>query len=219
MPWLRQRLRAVNANATDLARHLELPPARVYEMIKGQRQFQPREIEKAAVFLKIGEEQLLDLIAGRADASDITIDDVRTLPWANASGMSVPLLRATLAPHGRWLLHIKKEEGKVSQPEFVRFSEKSFAIVVQDECNSPVYRVRDRILIDPESPLCLGDDVVLVSDTDFHDVDEVHVIPGRLTKVNEAAWTLTQYAHADERSLSRRQFPGAWKIVSRFMSD
>src|SRR3546814_20884241 len=94
MPWLRQRLRAVDATASDLARHLEVPPARVYEMIKGQRQFQPHEIAKAASFLKIGEGQFLKLIEGKLEAKDVTIDDVTALPWANTDVTSVPLLRS-----------------------------------------------------------------------------------------------------------------------------
>jgi SOS-response transcriptional repressor LexA len=219
MPWLRHRLRAVNASATDLARHLERPPARVYEMIKGQRQFQPHEIAKAAFFLKIGEAQLLELIEGRVDAKDVAINSVNALPWANVSETSVPLLRTTLAPHGRWLLHVTNEEGDVIRPDFTRFSVTAFAIVVQDERNSPVYHARDRILIDPESSVSPGDDVVLSSVADLDTREEVHVIPGQLKKMSEASWSLKQYANADERSFSKRQFPSAWKIVSRFMPD
>jgi hypothetical protein len=217
MPWLRQRLRAVHANATDLARHLEIPPARVYEMIKGQRQFQPHEIAKAASFLKIGESQLLKLIEGAIDAREIGIDDANSVPWSNVSHLSVPLLRATLAAHGRWVLHLGREEGRVVRPEFARFSSTAFAIVVQDECNRPVYRARDRILIDPESPVSPGDDVVLSSESKIDAQETLHVIPGQLANMTEATWTLKQYANDVDRSFSRRQFPSAWKIISRFM--
>src|ERR1700754_3762015 len=159
MPWLRQRLRAVNATATDLARHLEIAPARVYEMIKGQRQFQPREIEKVASFLKIGEAQLIKLIKGRVDSDDVSINTGNAVPWTNVNERSVQLLRTTLAPHGRWLLHVAKSE-RLRRPDLTRFSVDAFAIVVQDERNNPVFRARDRILIDPKSPVSPGDDVV-----------------------------------------------------------
>jgi plasmid maintenance system antidote protein VapI len=213
MPWLRQRLRAVNATATDLARHLEIAPARVYEMIKGQRQFQSREIEKVASFLKIDEPQLVKLIKGRVDVDDVSISTANAVPWTNVNEKSVRLLRTTIAPHGRWLLHGAISERK--RPELTRFSVVAFAIVVQDDGNSPVFRARDRVLIDPEISVAPGDDVVLssVGDIDIH--EDMYVIPGLLTKMTESAWSLKQYAGISERTFSKRQFPSAWKIVSR----
>jgi hypothetical protein len=184
-------------------------------MIKGQRQFQPREIEKVASFLKIGEEQLVKLIKGRVQVEDVSIDTVNAVPWTNVSERSVRLLHTTLAPHGRWLLHVAKSE-RARRPELTRFSVLAFAIVVQDERNNPVFRARDRILIDPKSPVSPGDDVVLSSVGDVEMWEDMYVIPGLLTKMSEATWSLKQYAGISERSFSKRQFPSAWKIVSRF---
>src|SRR3546814_749455 len=103
------------------------------------------------------------------------------------------------------------------RPDFIRFSMTAFAIVVQDECNSPVYRARDRILINPESPVTPGDDVVLGSGNDLLTLDELHLIPGQLTKMTATGWSLTQYADGHQRPFPIEQFPMAWKIVSRFM--
>jgi hypothetical protein len=128
-----------------------------------------------------------------------------------------PFSRATLASSGRWLLHVAKEQTAMTRSGFIRFSITAFAIVIQDERNSPVYRARDCILIDPESPVHTGDDVVPSSVTDFDTQEEPHVIPGHLGKFSEATWSLKQYANGYERSFSRRQFPSAWKIASRFM--
>lgn len=216
MPWLRPRLRAVNATASDLARHLDLPPVRVYEMIKGQRRFQPNEIAKAASFLKIGEDQLIGLIEGQLDADEVGIDDVTALPWAIATKMPVPLMRATLLSHGFWMLHVKEETGAVARVGLVHFPAAAFAIVVQDEHNSPVYRARDCILIDPETPVSPGDDVILSNVITVAAGDMAEVIPGQLTKVSEAAWSLRQYAIGAERAFPKARLPSAWKIVSRF---
>src|SRR3546814_7936949 len=79
-------------------------------------------IAKAASFLKIGEGQFLKLIEGKLEAKDVTIDDVTALPWANTDVTSVPLLRTTLGPHGRWLLHVSRTEGAMVRPDFIRFS-------------------------------------------------------------------------------------------------
>ncbi len=217
MPWLRPRLRAVNATASDLARHLELPPVRVYEMIKGRRKFQPGEIAKAASFLKIGEAQLLRLIEGKAGADDVGIDDVSALPWSAAGETTPPLIRTTLSSQGFWILHVKEEFGAADRPDLIPLPPTAFAIVVQDEHNSPVYRARDCILIDPELPVNPGDDVVLSNVTTIATDSRAEVIPGQLTNMNEAAWSLRQYAVGVERTFSKAQLPGAWKIISRFV--
>src|SRR3546814_17432876 len=75
------------------------------------------------------------LIEGKLEAKDVTSDDVTALPWANTDVTSVPLLRTTLGPHGRWLLHVSRTEGAMVRPDFIRFSMTAFAIVVQDERN------------------------------------------------------------------------------------
>ncbi len=218
MPWLRQRLRAVNANATALARHLKIPPSRVYEMINGQRQFQAHEIPLAAMFLKIGEASLLKLIDGSLDTRDISINSMpMAVPWTNVGGDSVPLLRATLSLHDRWMVHAAEEQGALLQPDPYRFSPAAFALVVQDERNSPVYRAQDRILIDPESLAIVGNDVVLSSATAWDEHKELHVIAGRLEGASDEAWSLRQYATQQVRSYARKQFPRAWKIVGRFI--
>ena len=53
MKWLKPLILKVGKKPIDLARHLGLPPTRVYEMQRGKRQFQPREIPLAAAFLKL----------------------------------------------------------------------------------------------------------------------------------------------------------------------
>lgn len=218
MPWLRQRLRAVNATSADLARHLRIPPARVYEMIKGQRQFQPHEIAAAASFLKIGEGQFRRLIDGDIAAEEVSIDGEAAVPWADRNGLAVPMLRATLGPHGRWLLHVADSVGALARPDFIRFSMTAFAIVVQDDRNNPVYRARDRILVDPETPVSPGDDVVLSTGSVAPSPAFPQLILGQLTKANETAWSLKQYGNGYERPFPIVQFRNAWKIVSRFMS-
>lgn len=216
MPWLRPRLRAVNATASDLARHLGLPPVRVYELIKGRRRFQPGEIEKAASFLKIGEPQLLGLIEGRLSADDVGIDDVAALPWASSEGTALPLLRASLAPLGFWTLHVKDEFAAAPRPDLIVFPTAAFAVVVQDEHNSPVYRARDCILIDPRIPVAPGDDVALSNVAMIVAGSTPEIIAGQLTKMSDVAWSLRQYAVGVERTFSRTQLPSAWKIISRF---
>ncbi len=218
MPWLRQRLRAIDATATDFARNLEIAPARVYEMIKGQRQLQAHELPKAATFLRISEACLIELLGGRIEAKDVSINaTTEALPWASTAEKPVPLLFATLATNGRWLLRAPQEGRPGPREDFIRFPVTAFAIVVQDERNSPVYRVADRILVDPESVALAGDDVVLSSANTLNDHRDLHVIPGHLERTSETAWFIRQYAIGQEHPYAKRQFPSAWKIVGRFM--
>lgn len=216
MPWLRPRLRAVNATASDLARHLDLPPVRVYEMINGKRKFQPGETEKTASFLKISEDQLVALIEGRIDADDVSIGEVSAIPWTNDTGQTALLMRATISSHGFWTLHVQGDWDEKIHPMLAVFPSTAFAIVVQDERNNPVYRARDCILIDPNLPVSPGDDVVLSSVTSLDSTHLPKVVAGQLTKMSETAWSLKQYAIGTERVFSRLRLPAAWRIVSRF---
>lgn len=65
MQWLRQRLRQIEKSPADFARWLDIPPPRVYEMLKGRRRLQQGEIAKAAQFLGISEAEILALAEGR----------------------------------------------------------------------------------------------------------------------------------------------------------
>jgi hypothetical protein len=51
MGWLKRRLKDIGRKPIDLARFLGLPPARAYEMLKGERYIQPNEIDRVARFL------------------------------------------------------------------------------------------------------------------------------------------------------------------------
>jgi hypothetical protein len=69
MQWLRQRLTQIEKSPADLARWLEIPPPRVYEMLKGRRRLQQGEIGKTAQFLKMPEADVLALVEGRPPKS------------------------------------------------------------------------------------------------------------------------------------------------------
>lgn len=65
MQWLRQRLQQIEKTPADLARWLEIPPPRVYEMLKDRRRLQQGEIGKTAQFLGMAEADVLALVEGR----------------------------------------------------------------------------------------------------------------------------------------------------------
>src|SRR3546814_11854314 len=103
------------------------------------------------------------------------------------------------------------------RPDFIRFSMTAFAIVVQDERNSPVYRARDRVLINPESPVTPGDDVVLGSGNALLTLDALHLIPGQLPTMTANGGSLTHYVDGHPRLFPRQQFPLDWKSIRRFI--
>ena len=66
MKWIKERLDEVGRRPIELSRALGLPPARVYEMIKGIRRVQPDEIGRMAAFLEWPETHLVAMIDGLA---------------------------------------------------------------------------------------------------------------------------------------------------------
>src|SRR5262245_30848786 len=66
MKWIKDRLDEIHRRPIELSRWLDLPPARVYEMIKGIRRIQPHEIGRVAAFLDWPETHVVALLDGRA---------------------------------------------------------------------------------------------------------------------------------------------------------
>ncbi len=66
MKWIKERLDEIGRRPIELSRALDLPPARVYEMIKGVRRIQPNEIGRVAAFLDWPESHVVAMIDGRA---------------------------------------------------------------------------------------------------------------------------------------------------------
>jgi hypothetical protein len=211
MNWLKSRLMEAGRKPIELARHLGIPPSRVYEMLKGERKIQPREIPKVASFLSLSPAQLVVLMAGGNG-----IQVASTTP--TDAGLEGPLtvLRANRNQlNGEWTVY-KDKAGEVTRPDFMAYAPRAFAITVVDDANSPVYRVRDKVLVDPDTPIGIGDDCLLVSD--FVEGSGASALLGRLVKDDEKYWTLQQYNVDKPVKAPKSRCFAAHAVTGRYIS-
>jgi len=219
MDWLKPRLKSLGRTGAAFARALDIPKSRVYEMQNGTRRLQPQEIAPAARFLEISEPELLALLDGRT-ISAIEMQTIRGnvetigTPTRETQFQNIPnlaLYRSSPAERGAegiWMLYDERA-GEVERPEFLKFSKSAFAVRVLDNDNMPVYRKRDVLLVDPDSPAIEGDDCIFTGQL------PAEAVAGELVRETPSLWIVHQYAIKGERELPKSAFPYAWPIVSR----
>jgi hypothetical protein len=212
MTWMKERLTEVGKRPIDLARHLNIPPSRVYEMLKGERRIQPREIPLIATFLNMTSQQ----IVGHLNVTDAT----PPVPVFSADAPLGPLVvwRGARGGDGGWIV-FNEVAGEVARQDFLAFSKSAFATMVIDALNEPVYRVRDRIVIDPASPCAIGDDCFLMNAPEtVKPGDGTPAIMGRLVKEEAQHWQLEQYASPGKPIRVPKSKCGAcFPIVGRYL--
>lgn len=125
--------------------------------------------------------------------------------WKTAAGAAV----------GRGVFMLVQEKaGEVERPDFLEFAGKAFAIKVIDRENEPVYRLRDRVLVNPDDPVMEGDDCLF---GDLKPPPGAESVIGRLIRSTPTLWIIEQYAAKGERELPRKKYPNAWPLVGRYI--
>jgi hypothetical protein len=212
MLWLKKAISDAGKRPIDLARYLHLPPARVYEMLKGERRIQPREIPLIATFLNVPPQQ----IVGHLNVTD----DIPAGPALSSDSPLGPLVvwRGARSGEGGWIVY-NEIAGEVARPEFLAFSKLAFATMVIDALNEPVYRVRDRVLVDPGRPVAAGDDCFLMNPVESVQPGEgTAACIGRLIKEEAQAWVLEHYtAPGKPIKALKAKFAACYPIVGRYL--
>lgn len=223
MNWLKQRLNELGITGADFGRAIGVPKARVYEMQRGDRRLQPKEIGPAARTLKWTEAELVARLEGRTPAADtrgrsLEADILQRIPLRRDDAGLTALVVYRTAPgergrSGDFMLRAERV-GEVVRPEFLRFSEKAFAAKVLDDRNAPAYRRRDLVLVDPDSPPIEDEDCLFTADPAAP--DGAGSVIGCLISSTATCWKIRQYGTRGERELPRAEFPNAWPIVGRY---
>ena len=200
--WLRKRLTVLKKKPNELARALDIAPARLYEIMRGVRYVMPSEIEPMASFLKLSRAQLLAAIKG----SDIdTIEQLQLdwgTPWQDVNGSAIPLRSAAL-DGGYWAI------SATASIALLQFGPRAFCVRVLDENNAPAYHIGDVILIDPERPVGIGQDVLLCNET--------RALLCTYLGRHGARHKVKQQADRIARFLDAKEWPDSWRVVSRYM--
>lgn len=223
MDWLKPRLQALGISAAAFGRALGLPKSRVYEMQRGDRRFQPEEIATAARLLQWTEAELLARIEGRnptagtnGEYHEVDISSIRPLRQGATPPPPLVIYRTAQREGGRqgdFMLYAEKA-GETDRPEFLRFSGKAFAARILDDKNSPAYRRRDLVLVDPDTPPIEGEDCLFVGNP--NDPKGSDSVLGCLVSSTATKWITRQYGIKGDRELPKADFPNAWPIVGRY---
>lgn len=95
--------------------------------------------------------------------------------------------------------------------------ERAFAFYVQDDAAEPYYDRGDRVLVNPDMPLVVGKDVLLLADPDAEGRQKG--ILCRLLAISAEKWTVRRFTREKEtfvprsHHLSRKEWPLAHRVV------
>lgn len=219
MDWIRERLRELGKSGAEFGRALGVPKARVYEMQKGARKLQPDEIGPAARFLDMTEADVVARLEGRrAPRRDHNVATGGKEPLRRNGNPIAPLVIFKTVPvhKGRQdgFMIFAQQVGECERPEFLRFSERAFAARVLDDANDPVYRRRDLVLVDPDTPPIDGEDCLFTDDPTA--ITGAFGLLGRLIRSTGTCWYVRQYGAKTDRELTKSAYPNAWPISGRY---
>jgi transcriptional regulator with XRE-family HTH domain len=124
--------------------------------------------------------------------------------------------RAVPYPAGRLggFVILREKEGEVPRPAHLMHQIKAFAFKVIDAANSPVYKPRDTLLVDPDTAAIAGDDCLFADGIDEPQGSVAFV--GYYLRSTPTLWIITQYGSKGEIELPKVEFPHAWPIVGRY---
>ncbi len=224
---VRERREALGMNQLELSRAVaaaggSLSQAQISGLEAGTVK-RPRALPELASALQTTVEWLLESKARATAASqtqrnshDIDITMRRALRQGDTPPAPLVLYRTVHLDKGRggdFMLSVQPA-GEVERPDFLRYSLKAFAVKVLNEANNPAYRVRDVVLIDPDSAAIESEDCCFTGDVNSTG-GAVSVI-GCLVSSTATCWKVRQYAVKGERELLKSEFPNAWPIVGRY---
>lgn len=127
-----------------------------------------------------------------------------SLMWRSSLGEGIE--------QGGFMLNAKRGRS-VPRPAYLADDDKAFCFKVIGRENEPVYRLRDRLWVNPDEPLDEGEDCLFLKDPD--NIEGGHAIIARLVRIADRLWTIVQHADRSERAISRREWKHAWVIVGR----
>lgn len=188
--------------------------------IEGGTVKRPRALPELAISLKVPQEELLHgntIAAGQTQSSDH--ESVTGTPVHRVALEMAPeaLILFRSAPGGRSggeTLIYKERAGLVPRPDFLRYAKEAFASTVADDLNSPAYRTRDTVLVDPTHPAVVGDDCMFVRDKT---ANPMITVSAHLVKITATNWTVHNYSGKQrDYDLPRADFHEAWRIVGRY---
>jgi len=136
-----------------------------------------------------------------------------------ADGQLPPLLIwftaiANGGTHGGWVLNANRVVDESPRSASYAHALKAFQAEVIDSKNSPVYKLRDIITVNPELQVQPEDDVLCTNDP--HQPQGAPALLGCLKRQTSSEWVIAQYGNLKEEiRLPKADWPNAWRVVER----
>jgi phage repressor protein C with HTH and peptisase S24 domain len=172
MKWIKERLDEIGRRPIELSRALGLPPARVYEMIKGVRRVQPDEIGRMAAFLDWPENHLVAMIDGRATSKAGSRSAKTAKPAASRVALTseaarlgqpdIPVWAAAQAGDDGALILVPDPVDYIFRSERMRGVRNPFAFQIVGSSMSPALEHGDQVVINPALLVRPGVDCVFI---------------------------------------------------------
>jgi len=220
MKWIKERLDEVGRRPIELSRALGLPPARVYEMIKGIRRVQPDEIGRMAAFLDWPETHLVAMIDGRATskaghrtqkAAKPAGPSVRVTSEAARSGQpDIPVWAAAQAGEDGALILVPDPVDYIYRSERMRGVRNPFAFQIVGSSMSPALEHGDQVVINPALLVRPGVDCVFIQQQ--RDGTFLALVK-RLLRQTADHWHVRQYDPRRDFDLAKKKWSRAHVVA------
>jgi phage repressor protein C with HTH and peptisase S24 domain len=160
LEWMENRLKQIRRRPIDLAKHLDIAPPRVYELLSGKRKIQNDEMEPTAEFLEWPLQVITDLVSGKPPEEVVPLAgsaaSVAELPRNIPIRAAAPLgnerekfiLGTTIVDHAR---------------RFPRLTGRTdvFGVLIQTDEMSPWRELGQLVMFEQNRPPREGDYVVI----------------------------------------------------------
>ncbi len=222
MEWLTERLREIGRKPIELARHLGLPPARVYEMQRGQRRLKTSEIPATAAFLGWPVDLLLAAMNGRAapgggraageprearrgGLAEPPRQPMIAVPFA-AGRPDLPIWASAEAGDDGAIVITPDPIDYIHRPGHMASVRDPYGFIVVGSSMSPALEDGDLVIVNPVLRPRAGADCVFI-----HDQPDgaMKALVKRLVRPTADSWKVRQFSPPRDFDLSRRKWPRA----------
>lgn len=206
LKWLAEQLRRPGYSQAGLARYMSLDPAAITRMLKSRRAIKTTEVPLITAYLG-AEPKTLDQVPTIGPAIDVrsvvTKDNPLLVYRSESVGRGPEML----------LIIYKEVIAEAARPEGLKRAKRAFAFEQSTGEMSPVFEIRDILLVDPDRPARPIDNVLLVKSEDG---DKISGLVRRLEALTPSSCTVRVYQPKPATVELKRADWQIWPIVGSY---
>lgn len=202
-PWIDARLKDLGKSKAGLARALGVGPARINEIVSGERRIQLGEVDPLARFLEWPGQAVIERVAGKAEPGaevvplDVDLDynpKLRDLPVYGAVDMGA----------GHFTISDEPVDF-IDRSPALRGNKRAYGLYCTQDEMSPAYDRGDTFIVDPTKPVAPGSDALFIR-TDGHRCVR------RVLDITPTAYKVRQFNPPKNQTLPMSEWTTAQKI-------